>query len=111
MNSRALITGILVSLTVFAARAAPQVDWLFPMGAQRGTEALAQIGGKFTWPLKAWADDAGITLSADAKKKGFFKITVAEGVVPGPHLCRFYDANGTADRSDCLLPTFFEPKD
>ena len=93
MTWRAAIAGILVSLT---AHTAPQVDWLFPMGAQRGTEALAQIGGKFNWPLKAWADDAGITLSADAKKKGFFKITVAEGVVPGPHLVRFYDANGTA---------------
>ena len=95
MNSRALITGILVSLTVFAARAAPQVDWLFPMGAQRGTESTGQIGGKHTWPLKAWADDPGIAITADANKTGHLNIKIAKDVVPGPHLVRFHDANGT----------------
>ncbi|MDC0219477.1 PPC domain-containing protein [Verrucomicrobia bacterium] len=90
---RAAFAAILFSLT--AAAAPPQVDWLFPMGAQRGSEALAQIGGKFQWPLKTWADDPGIAIRADAKK-GFFKITVAKDVTPGPHLVRFYDANGTA---------------
>ena len=90
---RAVIAVILFSLT--AAAAPPQVDWLFPIGAQRGSEALAQIGGKFQWPLKTWADDPGIAITADAKK-GFFKITVAKGVTPGPHLVRFYDGNGTA---------------
>ncbi len=91
---RAGIAAILFSLT--AAAAPPQVDWLFPIGAQRGSEALAQIGGKFQWPLKTWADDPGIAITADAKKKGFFKITVAKGVTPGPHLVRFFDSNGTA---------------
>ena len=91
---RAAIAAILFSLTAVAAP--PQVDWLFPIGAQRGSEALAQIGGKFQWPLKTWADDPGIAITADAKKKGFFKITVAKGVTPGPHLVRFYDGNGTA---------------
>ena len=92
--ARALIAAILFSFTAVAAP--PQVDWLFPIGAQHGSEALAQIGGKFQWPLKTWADDAGIKISADAKKKGFFKITVAKNVTPGPHLVRFFDGNGTA---------------
>ena len=92
MTWRAAIAGILVSLT---AHTAPQVDWLFPMGAQRGTEALAQIGGKHSWPLKAWTDDPGIAITADANKTGHFKIKIAKGVVPGPHLIRFHDANGT----------------
>ena len=91
---RAAFAAILFSLT--AAAAPPQVDWLFPIGAQRSSEALAQIGGKFQWPLKTWTDDAGIAIVADAKKKGFFKITVAKGVMPGPHLVRFFDSNGTA---------------
>ena len=91
---RAAIAAILFPLT--AAAAPPQVDWIFPIGAQRGSTALAQIGGKFQWPLKTWADDPGIAITADAKKKGFFKITVAKGVTPGPHLVRFYDSNGTA---------------
>jgi len=82
-------------LVVNSVQAAPQVDWLFPMGAQRGTEATVQIGGKYTWPLKAWADDKGIAIEPDANKTGAFKVKVAGKVVPGPHLVRFYDANGT----------------
>ncbi len=74
---------------------AAQVDWLFPIGSQRGSEALAQIGGKYEWPLKTWSNDAGIRFVADEKKKGFFKVTIQEDVVPGPYLVRFYDANGT----------------
>jgi hypothetical protein len=93
---RAAFTALAALFIFNLARAAPQVDWLFPIGAQRGSEALAQIGGKFAWPLKTWADDPGIAIVPDAKKKGFFKITVAKGVVPGPHLVRFFDANGTA---------------
>ena len=91
---RVILAALLVS---FAARAAPpQVDWLFPIGAQRGSEALAQIGGIHNWPLKGWADDKGIRFAAVEKKKGFFKVTVGKDVLPGPHLVRFYDANGTA---------------
>ncbi|MDG1833583.1 MAG: hypothetical protein P8J63_10190, partial [Verrucomicrobiota bacterium] len=86
MMIRAAFAAILFSLT--AAAAPPQVDWLFPIGAQRGSEALAQIGGKFQWPLETWVDDPGIAIIADTKK-GFFKITVAKGVTPGPHLVRF----------------------
>jgi len=86
------IAGILFS---FTAHAAPQVDWLFPMGAQRGTEALAQIGGKHSWPLRAWTDDPGIAITADANKTGHFNIKIGKDVLPGPHLVRFHDANGT----------------
>ncbi len=94
MTVRAFIAVILFSFSLAAAP--PQVDWLFPIGTQRGGEALAQIGGKFEWPLKTWADDPGIAIVPDAKKKGFFRIKVAKDVVPGSHLVRFYDANGTA---------------
>ncbi len=87
-----------VALSFAALQAAPpQVDWLFPIGAQKGSVALAQIGGKFKhWPLKVWADDKGIRFAAIEKKNGFFKVVVGEEVLPGPHLVRFYDANGTA---------------
>ena len=94
MNIRALIA-VLLPVLLPAAQAAPQVDWLFPIGTQRGSQSLAQIGGKFAWPLKTWADDPGIQIAGE-KKKGFFKITVGKDVMPGPHLVRFYDANGTA---------------
>ena len=33
-------------LPLFALAAPPQVDWHFPMGAQRGTDLNATIGGK-----------------------------------------------------------------
>jgi len=98
MRAAIIRAGLLTLLLSFAAiqAAPPQVDWLFPIGAQRGSEALAQIGGKHNWPLKIWTDDKGIRFAAVEKKKGFFKVTVGKGVLPGPHLVRFYDANGTA---------------
>ena len=94
-----MILRVAVSATLFliipVTSMAVQVDWLFPIGSQRGSEALAQIGGKFEWPLKIWTDDAGIRFVADEKKKGFFKVTISKDLMPGPHLVRFYDANGT----------------
>ncbi len=94
MNIRAIIAVLLPVLSPLA-QSAPQIDWLFPIGTQRGSQSLAQIGGKFGWPLKTWADDPGIQIIGE-KKNGFFKITVGKDVMPGPHLVRFYDANGTA---------------
>ena len=66
MNIRALIA-VLLPVLLPAAQAAPQVDWLFPIGTQRGSQSLAQIGGKFGWPLKTWADDPGIQIIGEKK--------------------------------------------
>ena len=87
-------TLVIFSTSVHAA--APQVDWLFPIGAQRGSEALAQIGGKYNWPLKVWSEDDGIKFVPKKEKKGFYRIQVGKGVTPGPYLVRFYDDNGSA---------------
>ena len=90
---RALLACLIFS---FAAMATPpQVDWHFPMGAQRGTDRNATIGGKHAWPLKVWCENPGVQFAA-TDKKGTFKVTVAKDAVPGPCLVRFYDANGTA---------------
>ena len=92
-DMRALFATLFILSTSIQA-AAPQVDWLFPIGAQRGSEALAQIGGKYNWPLKVWSEADGIKFVPE--KKGFYRIKVGKDVTPGPYLVRFYDANGSA---------------
>ena len=78
---RALLAGLLLPL--FAAAAPPQVDWHFPMGAQRGTDLNAAIGGKHNWTLQAGREHAGVQLT-EKKKKGTFAVTVGKDVTPGP---------------------------
>ncbi|HCE06336.1 MAG TPA: hypothetical protein DEQ62_08380, partial [Verrucomicrobiales bacterium] len=90
---RALFVGLLLPL--FVAAAPPQVDWHFPMGAQRGTDLNASIGGKHNWPLQVWCEHDGVQFTA-TEKKGTFAVTVGKDVTPGPYLIRFHDANGTA---------------
>jgi len=90
---RALFAGLLLPL--FAVAAPPQVDWHFPMGAQRGTDLNASIGGKHNWPLQGWCEHDGVQFTA-TEKKGTFAVTVGKDVTPGPYLIRFHDANGTA---------------
>ena len=67
---RALLATLFIFVS-FIQAASPQVDWLFPIGAQRGSEALAQIGGKYNWPLKVWSESDGIKFVPDKEKKGF----------------------------------------
>ena len=89
---RALFAGLLLPLVALAAP--PQVDWHFPMGAQRGTDLNASIGGKHNWPLQGWCEHDGVQFTA-TEKKGTFAVTVGKDVTPGPYLIRFHDANGT----------------
>ena len=88
--------GALFILFTSIHAAPPQVDWLFPIGAQRGSEALAQIGGKYNWPLRVWCEVGGIRFAPEKEKKGFYRINVGKDVTPGPYLVRFYDDNGSA---------------
>ena len=55
-------------LPLFAVAAPPQVDWHFPMGAQRGTDLNATIGGKHNWPLQGWCEHDGVQFTATEKK-------------------------------------------
>ncbi len=92
---RALFATLFVFVS-FIHGASPQVDWLFPIGAQRGSEALAQIGGKYNWPLKVWSESDGIKFLPEKEKKGFYRINIEKSVTPGPYLIRFHDNNGSA---------------
>ena len=92
---RALFATLFIFVS-FIHAASPQVDWLFPIGAQRGSEALAQIGGKYNWPLKVWSESDGIKFVPDKEKKGFYRVNVEKSVIPGPYLVRFHDNNGSA---------------
>ena len=69
---RALFAGLLLPL--FVAAAPPQVDWHFPMGAQRGTDLTATIGGKHNWPLQGLCEHDGVQFTA-TEKKGTFAVT------------------------------------
>ena len=60
-------------LPLFALAAPPQVDWHFPMGAQRGTDLNATIGGKHSWPLQVWCEHGAVQFTA-TQKKGTFSV-------------------------------------
>ena len=96
LNPATLTCTLLLGLVIGWAHAEPpKVDWMFPMGAQRGSEVSVEIGGKYgTWPMACWSEHPDIRFTADKKKKGHFKVTVAKHVMPGPYLVRFHGPDG-----------------
>ena len=92
-----------VAIAVTSGLAAPpQLDYLFPAGAQRGaTEIAITAGGKFDqWPVDIWtnAPDGSLTFAAasDKDEKGKLAVTVAPNCEPGAYLVRLFSNEGVS---------------
>lgn len=87
----------LLAFVSHARAAAPTLESLFPAGGQRGTEVNVTLGGTFTpWPVKFWADSAGIAFDANAKSNGVVKVRIAADAPIGPHLVRVFNESGAS---------------
>jgi hypothetical protein len=77
----------------------PVVEYLFPAGGQRGTVLNVSAGGSpGTAPLQPWSDAPGLHFET-GETPGQFRLALAPTVPPGPHLVRFFNAQGcTAPR-------------
>ncbi|MBO60855.1 MAG: hypothetical protein CMO63_02630 [Verrucomicrobiales bacterium] len=75
----------------------PAVTSIFPAGGKQGSEfELTAADSPETWPSAAWADHPGIKLEPLKEKKGTYKVRVAADTPAGPHLIRFYNADGAS---------------
>jgi hypothetical protein len=103
-SARALCVVFLAAVCGVAASAhaaAPTVDYLYPAGGQQGSTVEVTVGvakGDVKiepWPVSVWTDSPGFELKAE-RKNGTFTATIGKEVPPGPHLVRFYNAEGAS---------------
>lgn len=79
-----------------AVAAPPNLDYLFPAGAQRGTTVEITAAGIFgRWPVKAHVEGNGIDVKP-AKTSGKLAINVAKDAEPGVCWIRLYDDEGAS---------------
>jgi len=77
-----------------AAQTTPEIDYLFPAGAQRGTKALVAMSGKYM-PGPCGLSVRGQGLSADRSiVSDQFALTIAPDATLGPHEIRIFAAQG-----------------
>src|SRR4051794_573800 len=85
---------ILAALAVPVAAAPPKLNHFFPAGVQRGQSVTVTAAGDFsTWPVQAWIDRPGLTLTAE-KDKGKFTIAASTDAIPGTYWIRLYNGDG-----------------
>ncbi|WP_038162025.1 hypothetical protein [Verrucomicrobium sp. BvORR106] len=76
--------------------AAPAVTTLYPAGGRPGTTFPLTVTGAVGKPAPSvWADHAGITFKPGAKPN-VFEVSLAADTPPGPHLVRFFNAEGAS---------------
>jgi hypothetical protein len=99
---------VLVAIGVRAIAAGPDVASLFPAGGQRGTTVEVTLSGKLDqWPVHAWVDEPGLTVTA-ATEKGKLSIAIAADAAPGPRWIRVYDSLGTSAPQPFIAGTLGE---
>src|SRR5262245_22902618 len=87
----ALLCVLCASVVNPAVSAPPNITYLHPAGAQRGTTVEVTAAGSFDkWPVKVWASDKGVTVQP-GKDKGKLSVTVAADAVPGVYWLRAHN--------------------
>ena len=75
----------------------PAVTSIFPPGGQRGSDfELTAADAPDPWPSAAWTSHPGIRLEPLKDRKGVYNANVAADTPLGPHLVRFYNADGAS---------------
>jgi hypothetical protein len=94
-----------------AAAAPPNLTYLYPAGAQRGTTVEVTAGGTFErWPVGGWADRRGVVVKA-GKARGTLTVTVAADALPGVCWIRLHDEQGASELRPFLIGTVPEVRE
>jgi hypothetical protein len=97
-----------LAIGVRAIAAGPDLASLFPAGGQRGTTVEVTLSGELKqWPVQAWVDEPGLTVTA-AEEKGKLSIVIAADAAPGPRWIRVYDSLGTSAPHPFIVSTLGE---
>jgi hypothetical protein len=96
MWPRAVLLLALLSNSAANTGEPPAFDYLLPAGGARGTSFLVSTEGRLDpWPVKVWTDDPGLVFKP-TEDKGQFRVEIAAGTLPGPHLLRLYRPEGAS---------------
>lgn len=83
-------------ISTVAVAAPPNVTYLSPAGAKRGTTVELTAAGSFDkWPVQVWTSDKAVSATA-GKDKGKVSVTVAPDAVPGVCWLRLHDEQGAS---------------
>ncbi len=109
--TRRLAAAVCVALLAVchgATAAGPEVTALLPAGGQRGTTVEVTASGKFpAWPVQAWVDRSGLTVSP-TDDKGKLSVIIAADAAPGTHWLRLFDAEGASPPLPLVVGTLGE---
>ena len=87
---------VLFALCGEASSAPPTLTSLFPAGGQRGSTVDVTVNGSFdAWPVKAWASDTAVSVTA-GKEKGKLGVVVGKDAIPGVCWVRLFDDTGAS---------------
>src|SRR6266542_3612683 len=91
-----------------ATAAPPDVTYLYPAGARRGTTVEVTAAGTFErWPVGGWASTRGVEVKA-SKQRGQLTVTVAADAQPGVCWIRLHDEQGASSLRPFLIGTLPE---
>ncbi len=91
-----------------ATAAPPDVTYLYPAGARRGTTVEVTAAGTFErWPVGGWASTRGVEVKA-GKRRGQLTVTVASDAQPGVCWVRLHDEQGASGLRPFLIGTLPE---
>jgi hypothetical protein len=109
MRAQALILAWCSAAIALAAP--PKVDHFFPAGGQRGQTVVVAAAGDFaTWPVQVWADQPGVTATAE-KDKGKFSIAIPPDATPGVVWLRAFNEEGAAALKPFVIGTLPEAEE
>jgi hypothetical protein len=103
---------VAIVLVLYAASTAlaagPDVKTLFPAGGARGTTVEVAVNfNKPKWPVQAWVDRPGLTISAPNEKHNL-AVVIAPEAAPGVYWVRLYDSEGAAAPLPFVVGTLSE---
>lgn len=91
--------------TLFAA--GPELRSLMPAGGQRGATIEVAAAGNFPkWPVQAWIDRPGLTLTPG--EKGKLTVSIAPDAAAGEYWIRLADPDGAAAPRPFIVGTLAE---
>jgi len=93
----AFVLSLVLGAATSLPAAPPQLDAIFPAGAQRGTRIEVTLVGKFDpWPCELHFPAEGISFEPDPEKAGAGTLELSEDLPLGPLHARAYNEEGAS---------------